>query len=197
MSFYLSKIPLPVQWIVRKVLWRIKKTDAVYLTFDDGPHPEVTPALLALLKKNQAQATFFLVGKNADAYPECVRQIEANGHAIGFHGQHHVNSKSLNEDEFIRNCKPSESFPKTKLFRPPFGKLNFRQYQQVKNNMTLVGWNIMPGDFDEKKSSKKQLAILLEAKPGDIVVLHERFNTLSLLESFFQQTEIKHFKKIE
>jgi peptidoglycan/xylan/chitin deacetylase (PgdA/CDA1 family) len=196
MSRYFVRTPRIIQRLFPKVTWRKENSESVYLTFDDGPNAEVTPLLLEVLREHNVRATFFLLGKNAEKYPELVKLIQEGNHTIGFHCNEHLNSRKLNRVLLLKNFKTPKNFPATALFRPPYGKLKFWQYNFLKNKFPLIGWTVMPGDFDQKISFQKQLDRLLKAKPGDIVVLHELPNTIELLRSYFEQTEIKSFEKI-
>lgn len=196
MSRYFVHTPRIIQRLFPKVTWRKENSESVYLTFDDGPHAEVTPILLELLREHNVRATFFLLGKNAEKYPELVKLIQEGNHTIGFHCNEHLNSRKLNRVSLLKNFKLPKYFPATVLFRPPYGKLKFWQYNFLKNKFPLIGWTVMPGDFDQKIAFQKQLDRLKKATPGDIVVLHELPNTIELLRIYFQQTEIKSFEKL-
>ena len=196
MSLYFVRTPRILQNLFKNVTWRIEKSEAIYLTFDDGPNPEVTVQLLELLKANNAHATFFLLGKNAALYPELVARIQEENHTIGFHGNEHLNSRKLNRIGLLKNFRCQAAFPKSKLYRPPFGKLKYWQYQYLQKKFQLVGWTLMPGDFDTNKKFDEQLKDLKSAKFGDIVVLHELPNTLALVEAYFEQTSSISFEKL-
>lgn len=196
MSLYFVRTPRILQNLFKNVTWRIEKSEAIYLTFDDGPNPEVTVQLLELLKANNAHATFFLLGKNAALYPELVARIQEENHTIGFHGNEHLNSRKLNRIGLLKNFRCQAAFPKSKLYRPPFGKLKYWQYNYLQKKFQLVGWTLMPGDFDSKKNIKHQLRDLQKAKSGDIVVLHELPKTIQLLEAYFKQTPNRLFEKL-
>lgn len=196
MSLYFVRTPRILQNLFKNVTWRIEKSEAIYLTFDDGPNPEVTVQLLELLKANNAHATFFLLGKNAALYPELVARIQKENHTIGFHGNEHLNSRKLNRIGLLKNFRCQAAFPKSKLYRPPFGKLKYWQYQYLQKKFQLVGWTLMPGDFDSKKNINHQLRDLQKAKSGDIVVLHELPKTIQLLEAYFRQTPNRLFEKL-
>ncbi|MFM2315996.1 MAG: hypothetical protein RLZZ155_328 [Bacteroidota bacterium] len=196
MSRYFVRTPRILQRLFQNVTWRIENSDAIYLTFDDGPHPTVTAQLLELLKVNNAKATFFLLGKNAMQYPELVERILEDGHSIGFHCNEHLNSRQLNRIELLKNFKLPKNFPTTSLYRPPYGKLRIWQYNFLKNKFPLIGWTIMPGDFDSRKKKSTQLLDLKSAQLGDIVVLHELPNTVQLLETYFNQTSHLKFEKL-
>jgi len=196
MSRYFARTPRIIQRLFPKVTWRVDNSESIYLTFDDGPNLDVTPQLLQLLREYNVRATFFLLGKNAEKYPELVKRIQEENHSIGFHCNEHLNSRKLNRVLLLKNFKLPKNFPATALFRPPYGKLKFWQYNFLKNKFPLIGWSVMPGDFDEKISFQKQLNRILKAAPGDIIVLHELPATLELLRAYFQQTEIKSFDKL-
>jgi peptidoglycan/xylan/chitin deacetylase (PgdA/CDA1 family) len=196
MNRYFVRTPLVVQWLFKNVKWRVRDSKAVYLTFDDGPNPEVTPQLLDVLREFNVRATFFLIGENAEKFPELVQRIVNENHSIGFHCNQHINSRQLDRISLLKNFALPKSFPKTTLFRPPYGKLKIGQYHFLKNKFPLIGWTIMPGDFDQNISFQKKLNRLLRAKPGEIVVLHEIAITPELMRAYFQQTEIKAFEKL-
>jgi peptidoglycan/xylan/chitin deacetylase (PgdA/CDA1 family) len=196
MSRYFVRTPIVVQWLFKNVVWRMKDSKAIYLTFDDGPHPEVTPQLLDVLREFNVRATFFVIGENAEKFPELVRRIMSENHSIGFHCNQHLNSRKLDRLSLLKNFTPPKNFPTTALFRPPYGKLKIGQYHFLKNKFPLIGWTIMPGDFDPNISFQKKLDRLLTAEPGEIVVLHEIPNTPELIRAYFQQTEIKAFEKL-
>jgi peptidoglycan/xylan/chitin deacetylase (PgdA/CDA1 family) len=196
MSWYFVRTPRIVQWLFHKITWRIEKSNSIYLTFDDGPNPSVTLQLLDLLKKHNARATFFLLGNNAEKYPELVQRILEENHSIGFHCNEHTNSRKLNRVELLKNFTIPISFPSTLLYRPPYGKLRVWQYNYLKNKFPLIGWNFMPGDFDSNKRFEAQLKHLKLAKCGDIVVLHELPNTIKLLEAYLEQSSSISFEKL-
>ena len=196
MSRYFVRTPRIVQRLFPSVTWRITDSHAMYLTFDDGPNSEVTIPLLELLREHKVQATFFLLGKNAEKYPELVQRILEENHSIGFHCNEHTNSRKLNLVELLKNFKLPNSIPSTLLYRPPYGKLRIWQYNYLKNKFPLIGWTLMPGDFDTNKKFETQLNHLKSAQPGDIIVLHELPETIELLRAYFEQTPFKLFEKL-
>lgn len=196
MSRYLVRTPRIIQRIFKKVIWRKENSQSLYLTFDDGPNETVTPQLLNLLRTYEISATFFLVGKNAEKYPELVTQIQDENHTIGFHCNEHLDSRKLNRASLLKNFKLNKNFPSVVYFRPPYGKLKLWQYNFLKNKFPLVGWTLMPGDFDNTISFEEKLQRLHSARAGDIIVLHELESTLELLEVFLSETRIKSFEKL-
>ena len=175
-------IPFGVTFILRKRFQnRIKKSGRIYLTFDDGPHPDSTPQILALLRKYNAKATFFVIGENVLKYPYIMRQIIDAGHEIGEHSFSH---------KFPWLCDPYRSLldlmrgnrvlndyrqvEDKKLFRPPYGKLNMISLIYVfLTQRKFVFWNVDPKDY--KQDSGEKIADLVSKKllPGNVILLHD------------------------
>lgn len=147
------------------------------LTFDDGPHPEYTPRLLALLAKHRAQATFFMLGEAARRRPELVRQVAQAGHAIGNHSWGHLSLPALPGHERrwqVRACERAITPYSARLFRPPFGHQSLAsRLDMAWLNYRVITWSVMIGDWFEP--DPQRMASLLEArvKPGSIVLLHD------------------------
>ena len=146
---------------------------AVYLTFDDGPIPEVTPKVLAILDRYGVKATFFMVGENIDKHPEVFRQVVEAGHAIGNHTYNHLKGWYTPYNEYIANV---DKFPKeTKLFRPPYGKATFRQRRALhKKGYRLIYWDILTRDYDPTRTPEQMLKqIQRNVRPGSIINFHD------------------------
>lgn len=158
-------------------LWKKTGTNAIYLTFDDGPHPEITPWVLRQLKRIGAKATFFSLGSHVEAHPELVRQILQDGHAIGNHSYSHLNGWKTETESYLSDVKKCDSVfndmgIQTGLFRPPYGKMRRAQRKSLKNRK-LVLWSHAAYDFDKSLNVAHALEKLREAKPGSIIVLHD------------------------
>jgi peptidoglycan/xylan/chitin deacetylase (PgdA/CDA1 family) len=147
----------------------------VFLTFDDGPHPEITPKVLALLKQHNATATFFLVGDNALKYPDVVAQIVNEGHAIGNHTMHHVNGYKTSTKSYLENVSKCAKHVSSSLFRPPYGKLTRKQGNALlKQGYKLIMWDVLSYDFDKTISAEACAKnVIKHIKPGSIVVFHD------------------------
>ena len=146
---------------------------AVYLTFDDGPIPEVTPKVLAILDRYGVKATFFMVGENIDKHPEVFRQVVEAGHAIGNHTYNHLKGWYTPYNEYMANV---DKFPKeTKLFRPPYGKATFRQRRALhKKGYRLIYWDILTRDYDPTRTPEQMLKqIQRNVRPGSIINFHD------------------------
>lgn len=157
------------------------KSGAVALTFDDGPHPEVTPRLLDALRDAGAVATFFLIGKNVEAHPEIVKRIADEGHAIGSHSFSHPRPNEIDASGLVAETKKTNELLRnitgreTPLFRPPYGGLSMKKLLALwKIKQTLVFWNVDPKDFACK--STDEVRANLKRKPirgGDIILMHD------------------------
>ena len=173
------KTPLLVQWLYPSFLWR-KPTEekTIYLTFDDGPIPEVTPWVLKTLASFNAKATFFCVGENVSKNPDVFRSVVEAGHAVGNHTYHHLNGMKTAPDQYLKDfLKCEEAFQNhgvsTQLFRPPYGRISRRQAQML-SSRTIVMWDVLTYDFSKKVSPESVLKKSIQhTKAGSIVVFHD------------------------
>jgi peptidoglycan/xylan/chitin deacetylase (PgdA/CDA1 family) len=174
-------VPFIIQKIFGSVTWRMPGSDPVlFLSFDDGPVPEVTPLILDILKKFNAKATFFCVGDNIQKHPELFRRIKQEGHVVGNHTFSHLNGWQTRSDVYSEDVMKCEAVMKTeegidsKLFRPPYGKLKRGQIARLRKNFTIVMWDVLSRDYDQKISGEKCFqTVTADAKPGSIVVFHD------------------------
>ena len=151
----------------------------VYLTFDDGPHPTITPWVLNELKQYGAKATFFCIGQNVVKFGNVYEQVLADGHGVGNHTFHHLNGWKTNSNTYVANVvKAAEVVPST-LFRPPYGKIKMAQARQLRHAingepMKVIMWDVLSADFDGTISPAKCTENVLEnVQPGSIVVFHD------------------------
>lgn len=163
-----------------------RSEDAVFLTFDDGPIPEVTPFVLSELEKANAMATFFQVGENAMKYPELALEVKERGHLLGNHTQHHLNGWDTKSKKYVEDVLQADEYIDSKFFRPPYGRISLRQHKLLKQQgFQLVMWSLLSADFDEQKTAEECIELVLKhIKPGDIVVFHDSikaFDRLKLL----------------
>lgn len=167
-----------------KMVWEIKGTGkTVYLTFDDGPIPEVTEWVLAELKKYNAKATFFCIGDNIRKNPSVFKQLAADGHSVGNHTFNHLNGWKTTLSEYLNNVELCEKQLQEhfainltkKLFRPPYGKIALAQARHLrKRGFKIIMWDIIAFDFDREVSKEKCLDnVIQNIKPGSIVVFHD------------------------
>jgi len=188
--WYSVKTPRIIPFLFPKFLWRIKeKNKVVHLTFDDGPHPVITPWVLNELAKFDAKATFFCVGENIKKCPRVFEQILAAGHAVGNHTYNHLNNWQTNTEAYLENIKSAERIMteqggRTKLFRPPHGKIKPGAARKLfDNGYRIVMWDVLSGDFDKNITSEKCLFnVCTHSEDGSIVVLHDSEKAWSHLE---------------
>jgi len=181
---YLVKSSYFIKKYYSNFIWKIPTTEKIiYLTFDDGPIPEVTAWTLATLKAFNAKATFFCVGSNAAKHPEIFQQIITEGHAVGNHTHHHVNGWHTDNEAYLRNIKKCEEVVATNLFRPPYGRIKKSQYELIKDDYKVIMWDVLSGDFDSNTSLKKCVSnVINNTTEGSIVVFHDSLKAASNLK---------------
>jgi peptidoglycan/xylan/chitin deacetylase (PgdA/CDA1 family) len=158
----------------------------IYLSFDDGPHPVATPFVLDQLKKMNAKATFFCIGKNVVDYPAIYEQIIADGHAVGNHTHNHLNGWKTNNYEYYKNIAIAKCYIASNLFRPPYGKATRRQLKDLTaspNGFTSVMWTVLSGDFDASITDETCLQnVIKNTSDGAIVVFHDSAKAFDKLQ---------------
>ncbi len=146
----------------------------LYLTFDDGPVPEVTSTILNILKERNARATFFFIGENVKKHPDIFLATKQEGHAIGNHTFSHLDGWKTPPGEYVEDVSRCEEYFVTNLFRPPFGRFGLSQYYLLRKKYRFILWSVLSGDFHRKISPDKCLTNVLEnAVPGSIIVFHD------------------------
>lgn len=172
---YLVKTPAFLQGLFPNFTWRLPTEEKViYLTFDDGPIPEVTTWVLEQLEHYNAKATFFCVGENVEKYPEVFSEITEKGHSVGNHTYNHLNGWDVENLQYFHNIRHCARLVKTGLFRPPYGRITPKQVQFVQRHYKIIMWDVLSGDFDQDISKEQCLANVTEsALPGSIVVFHD------------------------
>lgn len=163
---------------------KVHKT--IYITFDDGPIPIVTPFVLETLKKFCAKATFFCIGDNIDKHPDIFEQIKTDGHTIGNHTYNHLKGWDTSDNEYLKNTLKCQNLTKTCLFRPPYGRIKKSQIKLLRQHIPdvkIIMWDVLSGDFDLKLSPEKCLKnVLKHTEPGSIIVFHDSLKAKDRLE---------------
>jgi len=187
--FYFVKTPGWLKKIYDSYIWSISVKDKIlYLTFDDGPHPEATPFVLKELKKHNILATFFCIGKNVVAYPDIYDQIIREGHSIGNHTYNHLNGWKTNNDVYLNDIALASNEIDSYLFRPPYGRITSFQAKKLKAVMKgkepkVIMWDVLSGDFDTSCSPQQCLEnVLFASVPGSIIVFHDSEKAFPRLE---------------
>ncbi|RWU04437.1 polysaccharide deacetylase family protein [Pedobacter chitinilyticus] len=197
---YTVRPPFFLKWYYRNnLIWNKDSTEKfVYLTFDDGPMPNVTTFVLNTLKSFNVKATFFCIGDNISKHPEVFEQIKANGHAIGNHTYNHLKGWKTDDKTYIDNFWQCQELTETNLFRPPYGRIKKSQIRKLVNSWQLtvgkrlktenselqtVMWDVLSGDFDLKLSPEKCYQnVIKNTRNGSIIVFHDSLKAWDRLE---------------
>ncbi len=182
MSLYLVKTPNLIKKLFNRLVWSFNTSEKIiYLTFDDGPTPEITQFILKNLEKFNARATFFCVGENIQKYPEVFQEIIRKYHAIGNHTFNHLKGWKTANNYYINNTEKAQLTiekhltTNAKLFRPPYGKIGYFQSKKLLlKGYKIIMWDVLSGDFDSNISKEKVLSnVLKNTTNGSIVVFHD------------------------
>jgi len=146
----------------------------VYLTFDDGPIPEVTPWVLDLLAKHGIYATFFMVGDNIRKYPETFKQVVEAGHRIGNHTFNHIKGFEHSRESYLANTNEANKLMHTDLFRPPHGHMRIAQYWELKKYYKIIMWDLVTRDYSKKRNGPQVLEnVKRYVRNGSIITFHD------------------------
>lgn len=160
------------------------KSDTVYLTFDDGPHPESTDFILNELNKNNMTGSFFFLGNQVEKFPDLTKKVRDLNFFIGSHGWHHLNGWSTNNKVYFENYDKCADALETNFFRPPYGKIGLFQLLHLIKKNKIVFWSILSRDYDTNLSAAEILGTLKKiTKGGDIIVFHENDKSLVNLKN--------------
>lgn len=172
---YSVRPPYLYKKYLSKAVWRLNaEENKIYLTFDDGPIPEITAWVLNLLKEKNIKATFFCVGDNAVKHPEVYKQILEHAHSTGNHSYNHVNGWKTNTKVYLDNVEQCRKVIDSRLFRPPYGKLKKSQCGLLSSQYKIIMWDVLSGDFDTKTSPEKCLKNVVDnVQNGSIILFHD------------------------
>ena len=183
--FFGSNAPKIFQAIFPSLVWGNATTEKkVWLTFDDGPTPKITPFVLDTLQNFNVKATFFCLGKQLVKHPEILQRIKAEGHSIGNHSYSHPNGFTTCTKKYLEDVKKCQKIiPETKLFRPPFGNIYPWQIGKLKKEYKIIMWDVMGWDFDKNTSKEKCLKnVVTNVENGSIIVLHDNEKSSETLQ---------------
>lgn len=171
----IEQTPDFIRKLIPGAVWRLpQKEKTVYLTFDDGPIPEVTPWVLDLLKKYNIKATFFCVGDNVRKHPEVFKMLVSAGHSVGNHTFNHLQGFKVKSDKYVENVELADAYIRSNLFRPPHGHLRIRQGTKLSKKFRFVMWDVITRDYNRKLSGEYVLNVVKRyARNGSIIVFHD------------------------
>lgn len=168
--------PLLYRILFPEGIWRIKRKrrKVVYLTFDDGPIPEVTPWVLDLLDHYGIKATFFLVGDNVRRHPELLEEIKRRGHSWGNHTMNHLQGFKVTSHNYLRNIMEADSLIDSPLYRPPHGIMRWGQSKVIKDHFNIIMYDLVTRDYSKKLNGEQVLHNVKRfARNGSIIVFHD------------------------
>lgn len=199
MDFYWIK----TNWIIKKIfsnyVWDLPNTEnKIYLTFDDGPTPEISEWILQELLKYNAKATFFCIGNNIEKFPEIFTKVIDEGHTVGNHTFNHLKGWNTTTEKYLENVelcntqiyKSQILNPKSKLFRPPYGKIKTAQSEKLRQlGYKIIMWDVLSADFDQTISPEQCLEnVLKNVESGSIIVFHDSVKAFPNLEYTLPKT---------
>ena len=206
--FYTIKTPEWVKKLFGGSTWEMPKTGkTIYLTFDDGPHPLITPFVLDELKKYDARATFFCIGKNVEDNPVVYTRILEEGHAVGNHTYNHLDGWKTGSAKYLADILKAKKYIDSDLFRPPYGRITRKQRKDLlvlERPLKIIMWSVLSGDFDKRITPEQCCAnVIKNTENGSVVVFHDsekamermRYSLPIILQHFFDKGY--SFKKID
>lgn len=203
----MTKIPKILKLLFFNQVWNLPNTDnKVYLTFDDGPTPEITEKVLEILERHHIKATFFCIGDNVRKYPEIVQKIISKHHSIGNHTYSHLKGWKTSTKTYISNTEACEiklnslfKIRNSKLFRPPYGKITpWQSYKLRKLGYKIIMWDVLSKDYDATLSPENCYEnVVKNVTSGSIIVFHDSVkaqkNVLNSVEKTIEALKSKGF----
>ncbi|MBE9599248.1 polysaccharide deacetylase family protein [Pedobacter sp. MC2016-24] len=197
---YLVKSPLLLKWYYPSLIWNKSRNEKViYLTFDDGPIPDVTTFVLNTLKSFDAKATFFCIGDNIRKHPDIFEALKSAGHSIGNHTFNHLKGWKTADQIYVQNFLKCQELTGTNLFRPPYGRIKKSQISTIKAlkpDVKMIMWDVLSGDFDLQLSPEKCFQnVINHTSNGSIIVFHDSLKAFERL-AYALPKVLRHFHKL-
>ena len=196
-----ARIPRLITWFFPSRVWRIPTTQKkLFISFDDGPHPTITPMVLDMLAAYGAKASFFCNGDRVKRYPEIYQRILGEGHAVGNHTFHHLNGWKSSDDVYVNDVVDAANCIASKLFRPPYGRMKGSQASAISGKgFKTIMWTVLSGDYDASLSPEKCVQrVMGNIKPGFIHLFHDsekaEKNMIPALEKLLEASKAAGFQ---
>lgn len=173
---FIEQPPLLYRLLFPEAIWRINRAGAttVYLTFDDGPIPEVTPQVLDILDAEGVKATFFMVGDNVRRYPELLDEVRRRGHTVGNHTMHHLQGRDTTCRRYLRDVAEADALIGSPLFRPPHGIMRWSQAAALKHRYNIIMYDVVTRDYSRRMKPRDVLEnVRRYVRSGSIIVFHD------------------------
>ena len=207
MAFFMIKVPKIIKHLFFNQVWDIPNSEnTIYLTFDDGPTPEITERVLEILDKHQIKATFFCIGDNVRKYPEIVQKILSKQHSVGNHTYSHLKGWKTPTKIYISNTEACRmklnsqfTIQNSQIFRPPYGKITpWQSFKLRKLGYKIIMWDVLSKDYDTSISAEKCYEnVIQNVSSGSIIVFHDsnkgKENMFNSLEKTIETLKSKGF----
>ena len=181
--------PKFIRRLFPELVWDIEDERGVYLTFDDGPTPEVTEWILATLRRYNAKATFFVLGKNVELYPDLYAKILAEGHAVGNHTYSHQRGVRMSLERYLEDVEFAADTVQSNLFRPPYARITRAQLRALAQRYKIVMWSIISRDYKRSVTKERCLQeVLPHIKAGSIILFHDSARTFEKMSYALPKT---------
>jgi len=185
------RFPVAVTYLYRSALFRLNcSRPSLCLTFDDGPHPSSTPGILGILEKYSIRSVFFCTGENALLYPEMMGRIRNAGHITGNHSFSHYDGFFTATGKYLDDVEKASGLTSSSLFRPPYGRMRWKQYLNLRKKYSIMMWDLMAEDYSQRVEGKDITAKLMgKLRHGSIITFHDRPDCLAknCLEGFINE----------
>ncbi len=180
---FIEQPPQFIRQLYPRACWRMDASErAVYLTFDDGPIPEVTPWVLDVLDKYHIKATFFMVGDNVRKHPDEYKMVVERGHRIGNHSFNHLKGFKETTKHYLNNIDKADTYLSSNLYRPPHGFMRLKQYRALNKRYRIIMWDLVTRDYNSKLTGEEVLnKVKRYARPGSIITFHDSLRSVNNL----------------
>ena len=190
------RVPKFVHKLLHDLIWRIEDERGVYLTFEDGPTPGITEWILATLRRYNAKATFFVLGKNVELYPDLYKKILAEGHSVGNHTYSHQKGVRMSLERYLEDIEFASDAVQSNLFRPPYARVTPSQLRAVAKHYKIVMWSIISRDYNRKITRDRCLqGVIPHIKAGEIILFHDSEKSFANMSYALPKT-LEHIEKL-
>ncbi|MGL4520027.1 MAG: polysaccharide deacetylase family protein [Phocaeicola sp.] len=181
---FIEQPPQFVRWLYPAAIFRMDKREkSIYLTFDDGPIPHITPWVLDILDHYQIKATFFVIGDNVRKHPQEFEEILKRGHQVGNHSFNHIRGFRYSDKAYLANAEETNQLIQSNLFRPPHGYMTRSQYQIIRNKYRIIMWDLVTRDYSNQLTGEEVFKKVKKyVRNGSIITFHDSIKAESNLK---------------